>query len=288
MAHLNETGQALFELRAAEPYSMGMHLGEQLSVGDLGVKVGEVPFDPSLHEPSDIDRMSMMGRVRGRPYVAQIVPFRPEEANVVLHNDPADQAWSGYLAPMWDYKRGLAVSLSDAISDAKQMGDTGTVYVVGDTTRQTGLRHADYVRNTETPEKAADAIADICRRGLTFVISDFEALPLDRAPAGYFGKTVAVKVNHKSELEIPANVGDYPLDGLEVVNTHNSKKLQAANDAIKRRHAELERRLGLKPRLGGLGLAVAKVIYDEGFAPRMQVRATDKSIAGAVRKLASR
>jgi hypothetical protein len=278
MTNLPQTGQALRELRADASKGFGMHYGDEHAVGTAGFVVGEVPFDPSRHLASDIDPMSMGEWTMGMPQVTQVMPYRPINMNIVLHRDPTEQNLPHYLQPIRAHKNELARGLQTAIDESKQRTDKANTYLVGDTTDAFELGFDVHpVRGTESPEKAAEAIAGLCLNGLTIVISDFNNLPLKRGNKTNFARTIGVKANHGLELKIPANVGRLSVGGLHEVDTNKPKKLAEANTRLAAHHA------GVCRNLGGLGIAVAQVAYDNQQNAGFNAREADRQIATAVR-----
>jgi hypothetical protein len=280
METLTETRHAIYELRTNEERGFGLHLDEGVAVGVPGIQIGEEPFDQSRHLPEHINPISTQEMMTGLPHVTMVMPYRPLDMNVVLHQDPRERTMNRYVQPVRSYKRILAQELQAAISDARHVTDTSNLYVVGDARQLNGLSaEAQVLAGTEEPEAAANAVADICRQGLTFIISNFDRLPLENV-ANFAGKNaVAVKANHEFELSIPAKVGGWPMDsGLEV-NTNKSKELIPANEAIAQRNNEIEEMLG------SLGLTTAQVTYVNQASQSGNLRDADRQLASAIRAI---
>jgi hypothetical protein len=281
METLRETGYELNQLLSDQKFRFGLHMGDQIVVGQPGIKIGEIPFDPLMHEAEHIDPLSTMEMMTDMPYVAQVIPFRPLELNVVLHRDVRDRDLPDVVRPIGRQKFDLAVNLIEALNNSAPIGDTANMYVVGDTENVQESRDLTVVKGTETDKAASEAVAELCLQGLTFVVSNFESLKLpENKPA--FAKTVAVKANHKLELAIPDNVGDWQMDGRKTVNTNNSKKLAKENEAITRKHQAV---------IDGLrrsGLIVATVAFDNQLSQGFDMAAADKSLAGSLKELGRR
>ena len=274
---LHQTRQALFELRSLENQGVGMHLGANVAVGMPGLPIGEVMFDPSRHPASAIDPFSMMESLTGTPHVTQVMPYRPTEMNVVLHQND-ETVTADWLKPVHEHKRALAHGLVEALEESKQIPDRTNYYVVGAASNKEVLPNgAEIIGGTDSPEAAAQAVAEICLRGLTFVISDFENLPLGAVTSALYPRAIAIKANHQVELQIPANAGLLQLDGLGAVETWKVHKLQKKNKQLRHKHTQLEQGLG------NAGLYVAQAVYSPQRTVGTNVQAADNSIARAIR-----
>jgi hypothetical protein len=277
MEDLPETRNALMQMLSDEQMRAGVHLADYVTVGAVGVPVGERIFDPHLHSVEDIDLMWMTGM----PHVEEVVPFKPLEMNVVLHRNPNDKRMPDWLKPLGAYKQEVASNVASAVFEAKQFGDEANYFVVGDTENESLTDwNAEIVRDTEDPEAASQAIADICLRGLTFVISDFNDLKIQNNSG--VQRSVAIKVNHSLELEVPKVKAIIPFGGLKEVNASNKKQLAKFNEELERTHSDI--RLGL----GSAGLVVAQVVLDMNKSGSLNAQATDSVIAHAIQSVISR
>jgi len=279
MAELPLTGQAMFELSTEYGRRIGSHMGSQLSFEENGVFAGEEPFDPNKHPVSAIDPMSFGEVVFGVPFVSQVVPYRPVDISVVLHQDPRLRVLPDYLQGIREYKRELATKLFKSIFESKQMSDTLRLFIIGDTEGVTVDVPGEVkaVEDTKEPEAAANTIGTICNNGLAIVISDFSDLPLEKLQGVNFNNTIAIKSNYELELALPANVGRLPagVDG-EVVNTNKPKELAKFNEGLVVLHD------GIVNRLESAGITVARVIFERLLSSGFELRKTDEQIADAV------
>lgn len=280
MARLHNTSQALYQWRVNHrELDFGLHASGQVANGIDGVAIGEEQFDPSRHTADMIDPMSMGEAMFDVPHVAMVVPYRNEQMNVVLHQDPALRNLPSYLQPIREQKQKLAEDLVSSLESSKQVGDQVNLFVVGDSDVEVPRRvPATIIGETEQPEEAAQAVAGVCVRGLTFVISDFNALPIEKSMPSQFKNTVAIKVNHLLEKELPANVGRISMGGLKEVNTNKAKQLQAVNEGLRQKHE------GIAVSLQDQGLAVAEVVYGSPDQPH-DSKTTDAQIARAIRAM---
>jgi hypothetical protein len=279
MSELLQTAQAMRELRSTQGRAFGMHYNEDVSIGTTGMIVGEMPFDPNRHDPSSINPLSFNEMVMGVPHVQMEIPRRPIEFNVVLHRDPNDRNLPEYLQPVREYKDELASGVAQSLHEAKQRSDKVNVFVIGDTERHPS-DHWDIeaIEGTEDSETAARAVEDLCMRGLTFVISDFNRLPLDNKSAA-FNRSIAIKANHALELALPADRGYLAVEGAEGVKTWKSKDLSRANAVLDERHADI------RSHLGALGMEVVQVACNNDLDTRQNILQADAQIANSVRAL---
>jgi hypothetical protein len=278
MAELFQTSQALQELSAEKSRRYGLHYAEQITVGSTGMIVGETPLDPVKHSPSAISPISFNEMVLGIPYVQIEVPKRPVEYNVVLHRDVAERCLHPYLQPVREFKTALTSGIARAIIFAKQPSDRVNVFHVGDASEPlSGPWHSETVRDTDEPEAAAKAVEDICMSGLTFVISDFNRLPVNSG--NRIARGIAVKANHGIELEIPANVGEISVEGADSVRTWKPKELARANAVLTDMHTTI------RQNLGSAGLQVVQLALNNQIEMPYNVRNADTEIASAIRAL---
>lgn len=276
---LPNTQYELQELRSNESMQYGMHVGYEVAVGVQGVEVGETPFNASHHTIDAINPLSIMESATDMPHVTQVMPYRPIELNVVVHQSPDDRLMPKYLQPIRSHKRQLANGIREAISESQQVMDRTNLYVVGDASSLDELNDgAEVIEGTEDHSIASQAIASICLRGLTFVISDFNTLKLD-IPGANYRETVAIKANHAFELAFPANVGRITLGGLKEVNTRKPKELAKVNQGLLQKHTSIANSLS------DAGLAVAKVVYNDALPMGTNFDAADASIAAAIRDI---
>lgn len=285
MARLPETTRAIASLRTDLTQEFGMHVGQTVMHGVPGLVVGEERFDPSRHPVSAINPLSMMelGLDSPMPYVRQVLPYKTLEMNVVVHDDSGDYEMPEWLEPVIGFRDSLAVDTKHSIEASKQVGDKVNLFVVGNPARPSLYgREAEVVKNTEQPEAAAQAVADIARSGLSFIISDFNRLPLHRVSQANFKRSVGVKANHPIELEFPANTGVWPLGGGASVDTGNRRELKSANKGLQKSHAQIA------ANIGQAGLAHLQVVYDNQFRSGLDREAFDRPLATILRRMSGR
>lgn len=276
------TEQALAEMSANNRMIFGAHSTEHLRVGD-GVTIAERDYDPAIDHPMDIDQLSVWGDVTGQQQVPLIVPKKPLNPRVVTHLRERPGG-DDYLA-IGKSKADLANELTQALYGALPgMTDRILNYEVGKTAGEDFNQDVAVVETDGTPESDAQAIAEICEDGLTFVISDFLKLPLEKhakSEHGFLG-AVAIKVNHPFELTYPANSGSLPLgfDGREV-NTNDAKELAHFNGILRGAHDKTV--AGLR----GAGIAVAHIVMQPGSESDLfDTGVADEQIADAVMAIA--
>jgi hypothetical protein len=283
-SELIETRHALIQLRSQRAARAGIHLAEKIAVGVPGVPVGHSMYDPNLHPGEAIDPSAAMEWATGLPHVTVRVPFRPEHINLVVHTDPAERLLPSYLQPVRKQKLELAQGLFKALSVTKMPTDKINYVVLGDPVSAEELEaESVYVPESESPEIAAKAVAELCVRGLTFVISDFNKLPLGQNNQ-IFQRTLAIKTNHKLELELPHTKRKVDLS----VGSGRSIKLWKKNEVDKANQSLAIKHRGLRAFLGSLGMEVAQVAHDNHQNVADNVTSADEAIASAVRNIARR
>jgi hypothetical protein len=174
----------------------------------------------------------------------------------------------------------LAGELSDAVSEALPgITDHAWSYAIGESAGIGADRDVEVIDTNGDPLVEAQTIAELCQGGLTFVISDFLALPLEQADCP---TTVAIKANHSYDLELPAGYGRLPtnVEGGEV-NTDKPRELTRVNRAQQEQHDQIV------ARLEAAGIAVAQVLFNWKDQPLsgFGVEAADQGIAGAISRL---
>lgn len=274
MADLYETQRALTELAANQQYGFGVHSALQVRTGMSGLDVGEMPFDPARHSVSSINPLSLMEMATDIPHVRQVIPRNPLHATIVLHE--TEGVDDSQLAKV---KRDLAFGLGDAITVAlPSMTDRTFNYIIGNQHESINELGAEYIETDARPEAAAKNMAELCKHGLGFIISDFHNLPVASSDAA----TVAIKVNHPLELALPGGVGTISLGGNYQVNTNKSRELNRVNDALKAQH---DRIVG---HLRAMGLTVASVVLDQNARGAFEFDAADDAIANAIDDISSK
>lgn len=289
MNTLRQTSYELRQLRSNEMFGMGLHLGEELAVGVPGIPISEVPFEASRHPVSAIDpnaHMSILEGRNGRLFVSEVAPFRKLAMNVIIHNETTPERirrMPHYVRPILERQLALADSLKEALDDCAQFGDEVNTYVLGDHNPFKDRPDIQF-RKAETKNKFAKEAATIATNGLSFVISSFHEVPL--RPLKTVAKTtpvVAIKANHKLHLGLPEHkdIGDVPVDNGRMIDTSDRREVVKYNLAVAENHRLLEASLAKRRS----GMALAKAVYDPNFAIGFDAKATDKSIAAAIRSL---
>ena len=274
MANLEATESAIADFTANRGLLFGIHEAEEFKVGGVGRDVGEVMFDPAKHDAAAINPLSIWESVLGEPHVRVAIPERPLHINVIAHHRSTGKS---DFYQMNAARQRLAGELSNAISESLPgITDRSWSYAIGEAAGETADSDVEVIGTNGDPVLEAKTIAELCRDGLTFVISDFLALPLDAAD---YQTTVAVKANHSYDLELPAGYGRLPtnVEGGEV-NTENPKELARVNRAQQEQHDQTV------ARLEAAGIAVAQVLFNWKDQPLngFDVEAADQSIAGAI------
>ncbi|HSW85514.1 MAG TPA: hypothetical protein VLF79_02795 [Candidatus Saccharimonadales bacterium] len=277
MALFEQTQAALEGIDANRQHIFGLHGGDHLVAGGVGKFVYDEPFDPARHDPHDINPFSIMEERGGLPQVSVNVPDRPLYIGIVTHHRSLGKS---DFSEMNNARQTFASKLGIAIRDALPgMTDYSKHFAIGRTAEGVLDPYVEVIETDGNPIVEANTIAEICQAGLTFVISDYLALPLERhkLPA-----TIAIKANHAFDLELPAGAGPLPtnLKGGEV-NTNNRKELNRVNSS------QLEQHRITIGRLEAAGIKVAKVLFHWGKFPEkgFDEVGADQSIAAAVNNL---
>jgi hypothetical protein len=277
MALLERTQSAVADVSANRQHIFGFHGGEQLVAGSLGKYVCDVDFNPEQHEPWMINPFSIWEGLTDKPQVSLQVPERPLHINVIAHHRSTGKS---DFYQMNAARQRLAGELSDAVSEALPgITDHAWSYAIGESAGIGADRDVEVIDTNGDPLVEAQTIAELCQGGLTFVISDFLALPLEQADCP---TTVAIKANHSYDLELPAGYGRLPtnVEGGEV-NTDKPRELTRVNRAQQEQHDQIV------ARLEAAGIAVAQVLFNWKDQPLsgFGVEAADQGIAGAISRL---
>lgn len=221
---LPKTGDALSDLRANAMHGYGVHASSQFRAGGGGQYLGDMPFDPAVHEASDINPLSSMGLAFDQPHVSVYRPERPLRVNLV-----ADYRNLGGNTGIQKAKHAVADHLNEEVYEALSgVTDRLDTFVLGSD------QHEFFDRRTQELVTAED-VAELCLNGLTVVVSDFSHLKI-AAPEKRFDSAIAVKVNHLLERQVPSNVGVIALSGKGEVNTNKARKLNVVNQELAREH----------------------------------------------------
>jgi hypothetical protein len=274
MANLEQTESAIAGFTANRGLLFGIHEAEEFKVGGVGRDVGEVMFDPARHDAGAINPLSIWESVLGEPHVRVVVPERPLHINVIAHHRSSGKS---DFYQMNAARQRLAGELSNAISESLPgITDRSWSYAIGESAVAGEDADVEVIGTNGDPLVEANTIAELCQGGLTFVISDFLALPLEQAKCP---TTVAVKANHSYDLEIPAGFHSLPtnIQGGEV-NTDKPRKLARVNRAQQEQHDQAV------ARLEAAGIAVAQVLFNWTDYPLsgFDIEAADQGIAGAI------
>ncbi len=270
---LTETQNVLAEIAASRAEEFGAHFSSQPQTGMPGMVISELEYDPALHEPQHIAHFSLMEMVTGTPHVQLVLPEQPLDVKVITHHE------AGRDHPEFArLKLFLGRQLKHAIEEAMP-GATDRVhaYHIGD--KKDGLDwDVKYIPASAESLQTAKTVADLCMDGLTFVISDFNHLPLQDVGGASYPATIAVKANHMSDLAIPKG-RVFRLGGRrEVSRDEDSLKMNAKLMAY---HQRIEQ--GLE----SVGIKVAPVVLSakDVKTTGFDVSATDATIANAARRV---
>ncbi|HEX5456519.1 MAG TPA: hypothetical protein VFW77_04095 [Candidatus Saccharimonadales bacterium] len=268
MARLQRTHDALASLEANAGHAYGEHVRRSVQTGYDGVYIGEAEFDPTRHEPSDIDPFAM-GEALDRPHVSQVFPSRPLHINIV-----ADRTGRAEDPRVTAIKDAAVVGLVGSIDESLPgVTDQSFIYLAG----RGDIANAETLRASSRNELPGQ-ISDLALDGLTIVISDFHGMRFDRSS---LDGVVAVKLNHPLERAIPAGVGRISLGGEYELDTRDGAQLGEYNRLLQAHHDSAV--AGLE----SAGAVVASVISDPRYEQGYDIAAADGGIAAAIGEMSS-
>ncbi len=267
---LHRTNQAMTELAANSPYGAGVHFADHVRAGADGLVIGETELNYALHDPGDVMHDSIMAEVTGLDYVPITIPQHPVHVNMVVDRN-VDRGDSPEIAEAktWAIDR-VQAEIRDSRPDGN---DTVSLfYIDGE-----GLFRPT---EGEEPITSPEDLLEICGRGLTFVVSDFNRL----GSAAFTGQTldrpvVGVRVNHAAELGVPPGKGTIDVGGGAELNTDNPEQLAAFNDALAEYHS------GVDAELARAGLLVARIAVQPWVPGGLDMPQVDEAIAAQVKRL---
>lgn len=274
--HLPETAGALSEAMANSQFGPGGHAFANTRTGANGLFLGEIPFDPAYHEAADILQTSMMEDVLDTPHVGLYRPEHPLHISVVTdYGNTADDA------RIMRTKREAARNLTEGIlGQLTSVTDRLDSFAVGATeATQLGLNDHELIGREASEQERAEEIARLGLGGLTLVISDFRSLPLGQFGGGDFSETLAIKVNHPWERQIPARVGILSLRGLAEVNTNKPRELDKVNRRLEAQHKQKIEELE------EAGITVASVVLRPKLPLKVDETEVDEALATGIRTL---
>lgn len=283
MLRLPRTESSIAELAASRYQDVGMRPGYRMMVESQGFLVGEEPFEAAAHEMTDINLFSLNAAMTGMFHVTERIPEKALDIHVVRYDDP--EAANDPSEIYWGRKV-VTEKTHQALRRSLLFNDRAHFYVAGDVNRTQIDRDTTILEDTNTPEKAATAVAEVCAlRGLAIVISTFKNLPLETT--GPHAMTVGVKVNHVFDLQLPRNIGEWATGekDIPVVQTNDrrlgksSKELERYNFRQQARHQQLVQRLE------AAGVHLAQAVFDRAFPEAFDSQGADCSIAHAIKRL---
>lgn len=268
MALLHETSDALGDFAANTQYGFGSHYERNIRTGVAGLPLGDTEFDPTRHQLSDINHLSPMTDLTGEFYVSEVIPQRPLTVNVILDGRGGNEHHV-IAAQKRRAQQGISTGLVEAVPG---ITDHAAAYVLSDENTRNYTNFDGEYLPVRSEEEAGRIVEDIALSGLTFVVSDFKKLRLQRID----GQMIAIKANHPLERAIPQNIGFVSLGGAIELDTHNLRQLNRVNSALEQRHDAI---------IDGIQAAGAKAISVQAV-PKSEhgffVMNTDRRIAEAV------
>lgn len=276
---LEQTSYALEEYVVDRGLIAGIHGSTQTQIGGKGRVISDAPLHPSTLDLTAIDPFSIDSIAFGQLNVTRTIPDKRLNVSVIVQADRSKDH-PGIIAA----KSRLAETLMDTLdASMPHRRDRVLSYYLGADELSINGEDIEALPYSDDPGVNAKTIAEVCQDGLTFVIGDFKRLQFDTTQRRMLQAAVAIKLNHPFELEIPANTGRWTLSVSEVLDSHNKRKLAAANGNLLDNHTQ---QISL---LRAAGFAVATVVTDPrdhkwGF----DYDTADKAIADAVTTVATR
>ena len=231
MALFPETTSALSELAANAQYGYGDHTEQVIRTGVAGLPLGDTQFDPTRHQLSDVNHLAPLSAATGDMYVREVLPRRPISVNVVL------DVRTGREHPViTNQKQRAQQMIAHGLVEALPgITDHAATYVLSDGTTRNQIDFDGENVPVHDDEDAGRKVEDIALSGLTFVVSDFKQLRLQRID----GQMIAIKANHPLERSIPRNIGFVSLGGAVELDTHDRRQLERVNTALWHRHLDI-------------------------------------------------
>src|SRR5579884_3102264 len=269
MARLPETANALLSFPASQEYMFGVHEGSEPRAGVQGRNIGEVPFDLAKHSPLAINTMSVWEQVLGVPHVPVNIPGRPLNANIVVHQP--ESVGGDEMFNIGENRRWLGRVVAESIAESMPgLTDRTWHYAIGKRAEELGDPEAEVMVTQGNPVEEAMLVAEICKAGLTFVISDFLHLPLHTHDTYSFPATVGVKVNAPIDLGLPeSRLVMRAGHAAGEVDPSDAYDRSVTNAALARLNKYTVRNLEAK------GIAVAPVLLNRYLPEGFNVGSTD-------------
>lgn len=242
---------AVAELSAKGMLSSGEHTEYLLAQGDVDIQLGTTEFDPTWHDPSDIDFTEEDGLTDGVLHVPVGLVKRPLLVNIVHDQLPRDEAHvitvrKREAADLIVRSLQARIPQMDPINGQVVLQQTGREFLLDDVTV------------AESREDGVRAISDITLSGLSLVISDFNAMRFSQRS---LNGAVALKLNHLLEREVPAGLGVVDMGSGIELNTDRKRDLVRYNERLQDQHNKIVE--GLE----AAGAQVIPVVVDARIKP---------------------
>jgi len=279
MAVLRRTQNALSEWMVEASAEAGRHASPKTLIGVPGRRHSSSPFRTDM-PPHAINPANIKGIVTGWPHVDKKKPFRLLAAKVVVHLS-GEQT----MEELFEGRYQLGANLTNAVKRSMPRNrDRVNTFLIGrdeeelKSMKRGIFRDAELDKGSEDPDVAALTVAKLCQNGLTFVLSDFEELPITAA------KGVAVKLNHELELSLDSVAGRkaaLPYGNGREVRLWKPAEVTDYNENARAHHQ------AITSNLERVGMAVAQVVFSDRYDNGFNSKAADQAIAGAIRSLQS-
>jgi hypothetical protein len=282
---LNRTQNAIAELAASRQTEIGDHRANYTVYSSHGLAAASEPFDFTQHDVDDREAFSLDEEMTDHPHVSVVFPERPLDINVVMHSDPEEVS---DVEEIIYGRKALIDGVYRSIKESLLFEDSTKQYMVGRLDEDLLDKDAEFIDGTEDPQASAKAVADICKSGLTLVVSTFRNLPLDKVNQRYKA-TIGLKANHPYDLELPRNIGTWDVNevGMSTVDTNDNWRGQKSNQLERYQQIQKARHEATVAAMTGVGIHMASAVF-EYRTGWFDIKSTDKAVAGAIGNVSRR
>lgn len=270
MAYFPETVRAISSLPPNMRLSEGNHLDRRQVVGRIGEKAEDKPFVFGQHIIQDINPTSLMGEILDAPHVSTVQPGRRSQTSIIV--GPMEKLDDPRIRLQ---KQRVASKIAETLFNSMaQTSDSVRLLVVEDT----DIGDVSPVATRLTRIDSDRELAENCRRGLSFLISDFS--DLKDANVNISAKPViGLKINHILERELPKAKGLIGLGNGYEVDLANGVQVDQVNARLDEAHNRI---IG---KLNDSGIKVVSVVVDNMLEDGFNPKSVDASLASAVTSL---
>lgn len=263
------TPEAIEQHFSLARHRQGVHNSSKIGTGLGNRLLGHAKYNPLRHSPLDINYRSFAGMVEDEDYVRVVTKTMPVDLHIVR---------DGTLRSEVGVAKGHKSKVADQV--ARGIGDSVTSITdklfevaVSETYLPGSSKGRDTVRVFGREDLPA-AVEENEGVGLTFVMSDFKGISFQE---GSLEDTIAIKINHLLEREVPQGIGRITLGSVGDLDTNNRRKLRAYNQHLQHEHD------GVVEQLQAAGAHVVSIVANPRIQPfGFDALSADTGIANAV------